>query len=97
MTKNERMGLFILKNEIKRCKFHVQRVIEYTNVTSQLQHVEDRNIALMSQESQLDCHLTETNDAFDQLEMVIDSEWERNKKKIEVDLSLTKKKKTAKI
>jgi hypothetical protein len=91
MNRNERMGLVILRDELNRCKVHVQRVIEYTNVVSQIQHREDRDIALQSQEEQLECHLAETNDAFDNLGWVIENEWELNKDKIKKDMKLLRK------
>ena len=99
MNKNERLGLFILKSELNRCKIHTQKCLDYIGVVAQLQNYEDMDIARESQQEQLDCHMGELNHSFEQLEMVIGSEWSRQKSKIEKDMcsSLTKKKKTAKI
>lgn len=66
-------------------------------VVSQLQHDESKNIAYQSQQSQLDCHMEELNHSFEQLEMVIESEWQRNQHKIKKDLLLLTKQKCGKV
>lgn len=74
MNRKERLGLCILHDEIRRAAFHTQNVINYTAICANSFH-----------EEQLDCHLSALNDSFEQMELVIFSEWERNKRKIRAD------------
>lgn len=85
MNKNERLGLLILKSELPKVGKNIQKCFDYIEKCAHLQYREEKDIALQSQQSQLQCHLDALNSSMNRMDTVIEVQCKMNQKKLFLD------------